>query len=272
MQALYSRLAEYYDIITAGDSTDTDKEVDFIKDIFVEFGVRSVLDIACGTGRHSAALAKDGYNVVGVDYADKMLKVARKKTIGSNPRFIKQNVVNLKLDQKFDAAICMWSTFGELPYRRMLTGLKKVFKSGGIFIIDLNWYGAVPVGSVHKTYNSNANGMAVSIEIDEKYKGVRRVREITNTIDGKTVKDHSEMDVLTESDLINLLTRHGFRHKRTYYDYSTVKSNDTRRMQVVFESCSESISTRHIQKDARQEIILSVEKCRKFIKNLHYYY
>ncbi|HET8669857.1 MAG TPA: hypothetical protein VFM05_04315, partial [Candidatus Saccharimonadales bacterium] len=61
-----------------------------------------------------------------------------------------------------------------------------------------------------------------------------RIREITNTLNGVTFKDHSEMDVLTEADLIGLLTPYGFKHVRTYYDYLSDKSQGVKRMQLLF--------------------------------------
>ncbi|EDK72702.1 hypothetical protein TM7_0160 [candidate division TM7 genomosp. GTL1] len=70
------------------------------------------------------ALASAGYDVVGIDYADKLLKIARGKSNLSNVVFLQQDVAHLKLGQTFDAAICMWSTFGELPYKEMLGKLK----------------------------------------------------------------------------------------------------------------------------------------------------
>ncbi len=42
-------------------------------------GVKSVLDLGCGTGGHASPLARSGMTVVGVDRAPKMLEVARAK-------------------------------------------------------------------------------------------------------------------------------------------------------------------------------------------------
>jgi ubiquinone/menaquinone biosynthesis C-methylase UbiE len=234
MQTLYNELAEYFDAIAAASAIDTQKEIAFLASVFSEHDVHSVLDIACGTGRHSVALAAAGYDVTGIDYSDKLLKIARGKTDLPNVTFMQQDVTHIKLDRTFDAAICMWSTFGELPYKEMLSTLKAALNPGGVFIIDTTYYAAVPSGSAHKTYTNEANGLVIHTEIDEVYKGITRVREITNTINGKTFKDHSEMDVLTESDFVELLAGYGFRHKATHYDYSQTKPADVTRLQLVF--------------------------------------
>ena len=235
MQALYNQLGKYFDVIASASTIDTEKEVEFLKAIFEKYLVHSVLDIACGTGRHSVPLAEAGFEVVGIDYAEELLQVARTKADLPNLHFIQQDVTNITLDQEFDAAICMWSTFGELPYKAMLKGLKNVLKPKGIFVIDVNQYAEVPAGTSHKSYTNNANGMQINTEIDESYRGITRIREITNVIDGETYKDHSEMDVFTEADLIKLLAEYGFSHKETYYNYSPDKDLGAKRIQLVFE-------------------------------------
>ncbi|EDK72696.1 Methyltransferase type 11 [candidate division TM7 genomosp. GTL1] len=235
MQILYNELAQYFDVIADASSVDTEKEVAFLESVFAKYNVRSVLDIACGTGRHSVALASAGYDVVGIDYADKLLKIARGKSNLSNVVFLQQDVAHLKLGQTFDAAICMWSTFGELPYKEMLGKLKAVLNPAGIFVIDTTHFLVVPTGTAHKTYTNRTKGVVIQTEIDEVYKGIKRIREITNTVNGKTFHDHSEMDVLTEAGLVQLLTQFGFRHEDTYYDYSQDKPENAKRIQLIFD-------------------------------------
>jgi len=234
MQTLYNELAEYFDLIAVAGLVDTEQEVTFLRVVFDKYNVGSVLDLACGTGRHSVALAEAGYDVVGIDYAHKLLKIARGKSDLPNVKFLRQDVAHIKLNQTFDAAICMWSTFGELPYKEMLRGLKSVLSSGGIFIIDTTYFSVVPTGTARKVYKNEVDGVMIKAEIDETYSGIKRIREITDMVNGKTFKDHQEMDVLTEADLVELLVRYGFQHKETYYDYSQTKPDDAKRIQLVF--------------------------------------
>ncbi|EDK72586.1 hypothetical protein TM7_0272 [candidate division TM7 genomosp. GTL1] len=131
--------------------------------------------------------------------------------------------------------ICMWSTFGELPYKEMLGKLKAVLNPAGIFVIDTTHFLVVPTGTAHKTYTNRTKGVVIQTEIDEVYKGIKRIREITNTVNGKTFHDHSEMDVLTEAGLVQLLTQFGFRHEDTYYDYSQDKPENAKRIQLIFD-------------------------------------
>ena len=45
---------------------------------FKSYKVHKVLDIGCGSGRHSITLAKSGFKVVGIDYSKEALKLAEK--------------------------------------------------------------------------------------------------------------------------------------------------------------------------------------------------
>ena len=57
------------------DETKQQRQLQFIKDTVAKEGW--ILDLACGTGRHTIPLAKEGFNVVGLDISSKLLKIAK---------------------------------------------------------------------------------------------------------------------------------------------------------------------------------------------------
>ena len=111
MQVMY-QLSEYFDDILRVSSVITDLEVRTLDTVFKKKKVKRVLDIACGTGRHSIPLAKLGYQVVGIDYSPSQIKVARQKAkdAGVGSEFLVKDANMFSFKDKFDAAICMWST------------------------------------------------------------------------------------------------------------------------------------------------------------------
>jgi cyclopropane fatty-acyl-phospholipid synthase-like methyltransferase len=84
-------------------------EVDFlVEHLGLRPGMR-VLDMGCGTGRHSIEMARRGLDVTGVDLSDAMLREARQaaETAGVRPRFVQCDATAYRADQRYDRAICL---------------------------------------------------------------------------------------------------------------------------------------------------------------------
>lgn len=235
MQSLYKELAPYYDEIVRP-SVNTKVETAFLVSVFKEHGVQTVLDIACGTGRHSFGLAENGFNVTGVDYSAELLRVAESKVNGDNPVFKQRDVRNLNLDRQFDVAICMWSTFGELPYNELLTELPQYLGQHALFIIDTHYFAEYPTGTSQKSFTTNlSDGRFLKTDIQDYFEGKRRMRGTITKIGDSVTNDYSEMDLMTEADMVDLVISHGFRHDASYYDYELQpKQPIVKRLQLVF--------------------------------------
>jgi len=84
-------------------------EVDFlIEELKLPPGSR-ILDVGCGTGRHSVELARRGYLMTGVDISSGMLDEARKAAKEANVEveWIHADATQFKSNNTFDAAICL---------------------------------------------------------------------------------------------------------------------------------------------------------------------
>jgi 2-polyprenyl-3-methyl-5-hydroxy-6-metoxy-1,4-benzoquinol methylase len=106
-ETLFENYAKKYDqeIFTQGTIGECDfieKEIDHNKDI-------KILDIGCGTGRHSIELTKRGYSVTGVDLSDSQLKRAEEKALEAkvNVDFQKADARSLSFNHEFDLAIML---------------------------------------------------------------------------------------------------------------------------------------------------------------------
>ena len=87
----------------------TDQEIDFLADaLALDPGMR-VLDVGCGPGRHTLALARRGIEALGVDRSPEFLELARDAAAseGLPATFEQIDVRELAFDSDFDAAICL---------------------------------------------------------------------------------------------------------------------------------------------------------------------
>lgn len=91
-------------------------ECDFIeKEINCNRDVR-ILDIGCGTGRHSVELAKRGYSVTGIDLSESLLSRAGEKAAQQNVKvdFQRQDARNFNFIGKFELVI---NTFDLMTFK-----------------------------------------------------------------------------------------------------------------------------------------------------------
>jgi ubiquinone/menaquinone biosynthesis C-methylase UbiE len=100
----------------------------------------TVLDLCCGMGRHSLALAEAGYEVTGVDLSKVLLREAQKNDTEKQIKFIKADMRNLPITKQFDAIVNLFSSFGyfetDEEHLQVLQEIKRLLIPGGKFIID----------------------------------------------------------------------------------------------------------------------------------------
>ena len=87
---------------TIGECDFIEKEIDFNKS-------QKIIDIGCGTGRHSIELAKRGYNVTGIDLSESQLARAKEKAKAQNLQidFQKHDARKLTFKNEYDLAIIL---------------------------------------------------------------------------------------------------------------------------------------------------------------------
>ena len=116
----YEALAASYDELT--EDVAYEKRADFVEKLFLRAKrpVKSLLDLACGTGTMSALFARRGYAVTGVDYSPEMLAQAQQKLAAFDPPplLLCQSMPQLSLLEPVDAAICCLDSLNYLTRAR----------------------------------------------------------------------------------------------------------------------------------------------------------
>lgn len=116
----------------------TDQEVDFLVEALgLQRGDR-VLDVGCGPGRHSHALARRGVEVVGVDLSERFVQLAKRDApVGAT--FVRGDARCLPVSASFDAVISLCQGGFGLPTtgesievdRQVMTALHDALRPGG---------------------------------------------------------------------------------------------------------------------------------------------
>ena len=106
-ETLFENYAKTYDkeSFTQG----TIGECDFIELELNHNKSLKILDVGCGTGRHSIELTKRGYFITEIDFSESQLASARAKAAKENLKidFQKHDARNLPFDKEFDFAIML---------------------------------------------------------------------------------------------------------------------------------------------------------------------
>lgn len=98
------------------------------------------LDLACGTGRLTIALAQSGLNCMGMDENPNMLLFARKKSGDLPIKFLEGDMRDFALNQKFDLITMAGNSFQALlttnDQKSCLSCVRKHLTSDGIFAFN----------------------------------------------------------------------------------------------------------------------------------------
>ncbi len=187
-EELFADFAKQYEneVFTKG----TIGEVDFIeKEINYNKSLK-ILDVGCGTGRHSIELAKRGYSVYGFDLSEQQINYARKNAekAGVDVTFEVGNATNFDFYEKYDVVLMLCEgSFSlmetdELNYQILINIYNSLAPTGKLIFTTLN--GLYPLyHNVKDFYEGNKAGIDTG----------------KLTFDLLTFRESSQMDFTTDS-------------------------------------------------------------------------
>jgi len=203
----------------------TQGEVEFIKKELGASPPAKILDVPCGGGRHSLALAAAAYQMTGVDISTDFLKAAKSKAAQQKAKVTweQRDMRDLPWRQEFDGAFCFGNSFGyydDKGNEDFLRAVAGTLKPGAKFLLDTgaliegilfsfqerNWY---QIGDIK--FLRNARYDPPTSRIETEYTLIR---------DGQTETKSALHRIFSYRELVTLVEAAGFRDVRGFAGFN----------------------------------------------------
>ncbi len=225
---------EWYSIFLHSiDNKHSQKEVDFVQRHIPLKSHSTLLDIACGPGRHAKPLAQGGYAVIGIDKnAQSIDQACRSKCDGATFHLLDMREL-LSLRKTFDGAINLWQSFGyydETTNLQIMRDLCRILRPGGRAIFDI--YNRDHMKTLPLTEQAERSGQ--NIRTTRSWSGDRMRCEI-HYESGR--RDIFEWQLYTPNEFVALAAKAGFNTtiQCVWFDETIEPSPKDARMQFVLE-------------------------------------
>jgi sarcosine/dimethylglycine N-methyltransferase len=198
-------------------------EGNFFIDLLRKRGVKSVLDVATGTGFHSVRLLEAGFETVSADGSAEMLAQAFEngsKHGGHILRVVQADWrwLNRDVHGEYDAIVCLGNSFthlfSERDRRKALAEFYAMLKHDGILILDQRNYDTM-LDEGYKSKHNVYAGQDVEVEPEHVDEGLCRMRYRFS--DGGEY--FLNMFPLRKDYTRKLMSDVGFQHIDTYGDF-----------------------------------------------------
>jgi 2-polyprenyl-3-methyl-5-hydroxy-6-metoxy-1,4-benzoquinol methylase len=226
----------------------TNNPVDDYKDFCLNFAneisAKRIVDVGCGTGLMSCALAKKGFEVIGVEPAKPMLEIAKKTNCSGNVKWmhgLAKDLTDCEADLVVMTGHVVQFHLTDIDWNEALDGIYRTLKPGGYLIFESR------NPSVHFWEKRKAQASWQStkenpdITNDEVFGEVRSWIEFVSFQDNKleykihyffvetreTVVSHDILKFRTQEELSKSLERKNFKVLNVYgfWDKSPVKED-----------------------------------------------
>jgi SAM-dependent methyltransferase len=178
----------------------------------------SILDLACGKGRHALQLNDLGYKVKGVDLSNNSILEAQKKC---NPT-LSFNVADMRkpLAEKFDAVYNLFTSFGYFNSTnenlKVLTAISQMLVPEGKFVIDfMNSKKANSQMIPEETIIKNN----IQFNISKKVESGQIIKSISFSDNGHDFQFEERVQALTLEDFQNLVNQTDLKLTGVFGDY-----------------------------------------------------
>ncbi len=198
----------------------------------------TLLDLACGKGRHSIALASMGYDVCGLDLSPESIAWASQSEHASL-HFFRHDMRHVFRVNYFDMVVNLFTSFGyfcndhdhTLAAKAIALGLKP----GGRFIID--FINREPARAfIRSQSDEKLERNFIQFHITRRYTETHFIKHIEVLDQQKVFQFEEKVRSFTPDELITLFSRYGLKQEHLFGDYhfSPYVQDESPRMIITF--------------------------------------
>jgi glycine/sarcosine N-methyltransferase len=132
------------------------REAPFLEGLLARAPDRSVVDIGCGSGEHTAFFARLGCRAVGLDRSEAMIEAAREHEARGEGRFVLGDVIEgvpaLEAEPPFGLCLCLGNMLphveGDAELARFVHAVRRLLAPGGLFLLQILNYVRIVEGGI----------------------------------------------------------------------------------------------------------------------------
>ncbi len=190
----------------------------------------TVLDLACGAGRHARVLLELGFTVSGADLSANSIEQAKSDVDSAQIDFFVHDM-RMPLPKQFHAVFNLFTSFGYfdsiLENEKVLQSVYQSLHTNGLLIIDFMNTEKV-IQELKPRQEITRKG--VVFHIKKEVANGRIVKSIAFEAEGKSYFFQEKVQALTRTDFQQLLQKTGFEIEHTFgtyelTDYDSVNSD-----------------------------------------------
>lgn len=176
----------------------------------------TVLDLACGLGRHAIGMAQLGYHVTGVDFNPRYLEEAAVAAdrAGVQVRWMVGDMRSLHVEEAFDGVYSYFTSFGYFTDRendRVIGNIAQALRHSGRFLLDMANRDWILTHPQQRTWTQQADGGLLMEEatLDPSSSRVTSRLILIPPRGGAQVTKEFTLRLYTAAELGALFERHG---------------------------------------------------------------
>ncbi len=199
----------------------TNEEAAFLQSELKMNAGQRLLDIPCGNGRLSIAMAKRGYHVTGIDISDTFINGLKNKIKSEklSINVIHEDILMAHLEKGYSGAICMGNSFGYFSFDKIKLFVEKVsacLETGSRFIINSGMIAESILPNFSKSESFTVENIKMDITNTYCADGSYMISDILYTKEDRKEEHSFKHYVFTLGEVKRLLHSYGLETIATY--------------------------------------------------------